>query len=152
MLTRDGVTISDSAELETKWSHLGSHCHGKVVEDGFDSAKGLVISKRRGAERRMTTEELVNVSQEYINVEDGEDGCELSGNAPQALSGRRGGRFTAHTNTQIQPELTFMAISDRLVAEPSEFKLSNITCSSDLQKHNHHYHSNDSFTTLIATN
>ena len=72
-----------------EWLHLGSHGHGKVVEDGLDSAKGFVVGKRRGTEGRMASEELVNISQERVNVEGRENGCELSGNAPQALSGRK---------------------------------------------------------------
>ena len=55
-------------------------------------------------------------------------------------------RLTISGHTHAQTELTFMAISDRLVAEPSEFRLSNITCSSDLhtRTYNHIHHSNGS--------
>ena len=70
--------------------YLVSHCHGEVVEDGLDGAKGLVVGERgRRAEGRVAPEELVNVLQEHVNVEGGEDGGELPGNAPQTLATRK---------------------------------------------------------------
>ena len=109
----------------------------------LDGAEGLVVSNRRGVEGRVTAEELVSISQEHIDVEDGEDGSQLPGYAPQALLGRRG-RKTHSIRTHTQAELTLMAISGCLVAEPSEFRLSNITCNSDLHTHEHgsHMHKN----------
>ena len=80
-----------------------------MIEDGLDGAKGLVINKWRGAERRMAVKELVNVSQEHVDVEDREDGCELSGNAPEALLGRREGRLTASTHTHTQCNLSLLS-------------------------------------------
>ena len=84
------VQPSDSTGLGTEGlSHLVSPRHGERVENGLDGAEGLVVSDRRGVKGRMATEELVNVSQEYIDLENGEGGCQLPGYAPQALSGRR---------------------------------------------------------------
>ena len=112
-----------------------------MVENGLGGAEGLVVSDRSGAEGRMTAEKMLNIFQEHIDVEDGEDGCQLPGYAPQTLLGRRGRKIhSIRTHTHTQAELTFMAISDRLVAEPSEFRLSNITRSSDLHTHIHTHH------------
>ena len=61
--------------------------------------------------------------------------------------GRRTCNIKTNMHTQMQAELTFMDISDHLVAELSEFRLSNITCTSDLHRHNHIHHSNGSFRT-----
>ena len=143
------VQPSDSTGLGTgRSSYLVSHRHGKVVENGLDGAEGLVVSDRRGAEGRMTAEKMLNIFQEHIDVEDGEDGCQLPGYTPQALLGRRGRKtHSIRTHTHTQAELTFMAISDHLVAKPSELRLSNITRSSDLHTHTHHHihHGNGSF-------
>ena len=80
------VQPSDNMRLGTgRLSHLVSHCHGEVVENGLDGAKGLVVSHRRGVEGRMAAEQLINISQEHIDVEDREDGRQLPGYAPPAL-------------------------------------------------------------------
>ena len=72
--------------------YLGSHCHGEVVEDGLDGAKGLVVGEWGGrTEGGVAPEELVNVLQEHVDVEGGEDGGELPGNSPQTLPTRKKG-------------------------------------------------------------
>ena len=50
---------SDSTGLGTGQSHLVSHCHGEVVKNGLDGAKGLVVSDRRGEDGRMNDNWIV---------------------------------------------------------------------------------------------
>ena len=72
-------------------------------------AEGLVVSKRRGAKRRMGTEELFNDFQEHVDVEGGRMNVSCLVMRHRHCQKQREKDFTArrHMHAQIQPELTY---------------------------------------------